>query len=208
MQMRPVKVTWSSKLWNNTTDWWSWLSQRLSQLLVPEQQQSSQRLPSYWWQEKTRCYQLSGWAPAVRHTLSAKLRTSAAPGPLWIIRVNVHQNPYTDKSSSSQPLSRATGLLVGVLLLEPSSHMPEAEMYWLCRRFSMATLSALLIECWSSVRDWMSTDFWEMESWEQSGKSYCFTNKCTLLKIIHTHYGHINYVQTICKQNWGNTTKK
>ena len=71
-----------------------------------------------------------------------------------------------------KPQSEAEGLLVGVLLLEPSSHMPDTVLNWLCRRVSVATLSALLMECWSSERDWMSTDFWETESWEQSGKSF------------------------------------
>lgn len=74
---------------------------------------------------------------------------------------------HTQTNNGSHVWVKPQGLLVGVLLLEPSSHMPEAELYWLCRRFSMATLSALLMECWSSERDWISTDFWEMESWEQ-----------------------------------------
>lgn len=73
-------------------------------VFVPEQQQSSQHLPSYWWQEKTRCYQWSGSAPAARHTLSAKLRISAAPGPLWSIQANFHQNTNTHRNTSSLSL--------------------------------------------------------------------------------------------------------
>lgn len=94
-------------------------------LSVPEQQQSSLHPPSYWWQEKTRCYQWSGSAPAARHTLSAMLRISVAPGLLWDVHVNINQNTFTDR----QILVVVTLLLVGVLLLEPSSPMPEAELY-------------------------------------------------------------------------------
>lgn len=53
-----------------------------TRLFVPVQQQSSLRLPSYWWQEKTRCYRWFGSAPAAPRTLSATLRTDAAPGLL------------------------------------------------------------------------------------------------------------------------------